>query len=212
MHSPCVITETLHTGGWGCLQSFLPLPLPTEPHGHLAKCHHRHHKVASSQGASPRALGLASGLSTWVGSASRSWPSCAHARTCPCPRWPQKGEAWARVVLHHLLRDGCAESSYEVNQEAHNNPPVWTTRGPKASLCQAGKRGAVPNVLGKPSQRFALCGERKGTVRSQHPREQRSRDPCVLDGSGGGVSQQSLCTGGGCFPDSRPCALDGTGP
>lgn len=112
-------------------QSFLPLPLPTEPHGHLAKYHHRHHKVASPQGASPSALGLASGLSTWVGSTSRPQPSCAHACTCTCPRRPQKGDAWVRVVLHHLLRDGCEESSYEVNQEAHSNPPVLPPGIPK---------------------------------------------------------------------------------
>lgn len=88
----CNHRNPAHRSG-GCPQSFLPLPLPTEPHGLLAKYHHRHHKVANPQGASSRALGLASGLSTWVGSASQSQPSRAHACACTCPHRPQKGDA-----------------------------------------------------------------------------------------------------------------------
>lgn len=73
--------------------------------------------------------------------------------------------------------------------------------GPKASLVPGKEKcQAVPTVLGKPSQRFALCGEKRTTVWSQHPREQRSRDPHVLSGAGGRVTQQILSLEVATFP------------
>lgn len=157
----CNHRNPAHRSG-GCPQSFLPLPLSTEPHGHLAKYHHRYHKVSSPQGASPRALGLALGFSTRVGSAPQSRPSCAHACTCTCPCRPQKREAWVLVVLHHLLRDGCEESSYEVNQKAYNNPPVLTTRDPEASLVPSKeKKGSAHMCLASPDIALLYVGKEK---------------------------------------------------
>ena len=139
-------------------QSFLLLPLPTEPHRDPTQCHTtttrslvpRGHHAEPWAGLSPQHPG-------WAAPPGLGPPLSVD---CTCPHSPPKGKALLslgdrtqegaaclQVVLCHLLRHGCEESCHGIHQEAHDSPAgISTTRDRRPHWCLARTRGSVPEL------------------------------------------------------------------
>lgn len=126
----------------GCPRVFCLCRSQQNQHGDLAKCHHCHHKVTSSQVASPRALGLPSAPR------EAAPPGLGPPEPTHVPILVHR--AWVQAVWRHRLRERCEESSYRVHQEAHDNPPRLDHQGSQSLIVPSEEKssGQCPSLAG----------------------------------------------------------------
>nr|KAF6392713.1 hypothetical protein mPipKuh1_007891 [Pipistrellus kuhlii] len=151
--------ETLHIGGvWGGVpQSFPPLPLPTEPHRHLAKYHRRqgrwfpgvitlsprpglrHQHLGGQRLLAPALLCPCTYLSLPVG----------HRKAKPGPQWP--------CIISSAM--GVRRAGMRSTRKPTQPTSLDHQSVPKPHQCQAGKRGAVPMCWVSPVRGLLSAGK-----------------------------------------------------